>query len=120
VSALLTLESGVHVSLVQSPETRLKDHLSGYTIYGDLGSIRAWDKGYDVFTSEGVETHRYPPQELSGYAEEIKAFADLVYGTGTGPTTAESERRSLAVVQAGYESIKSGNPVNLLGRFGEL
>jgi predicted dehydrogenase len=120
VSVLLTLESGVHVALVQSPETRLKDRPGGYTICGDRGSLRAWNEGYDVFTDEGVETHRYPPQELSSYAEEIEAFTDSVSGIATGPTTAESERRSLAVVQAGYESIESDRPVNLCDRFGEL
>jgi len=120
VSALLTLESGVQVALVQSPETRLKGRLGGYTICGDRGSIRAWNEGYDVFTDKGVETHHYPPQALSSYAEEIEAFADLISGTAVGPTTAESERRSLAVVQAGYESIKSGNPVSIRERFGKL
>jgi len=120
VSALLTLENGVHVALVQSPETRLKDPLGGYTICGDRGSIRARNEGYDVITDEGIETHPYPPQALSSYAEEIEAFADLISGTALGPTTAESERRSLAVVQAGYESIESGNPVSIRERFGEL
>jgi predicted dehydrogenase len=120
VSALLTLESGVQVALVQSPETRLKGRLGGYTICGDHGSIRAWDEGYDVFADGGVETHPYPPQALSSYAQEIEAFADLVAGLAAGPTTAESERRSLAVIQAGYESIESGHPVRIRDRFGEL
>jgi hypothetical protein len=35
-----------------------------------------------------------------------------------GPTTAESERRSLAVVQAGYESAACGQSVHLRERFG--
>jgi predicted dehydrogenase len=120
VSALLTLESGVQVALVQSPETRLKGRLAGYTICGDQGSVRAWREGYDVFADQGTETHGYPPQALSSYALEIEAFADLVSGHATGPTTAESERRSLAVVQAGYESAASGQPVDLKARFGEL
>jgi predicted dehydrogenase len=120
VSTLLTLESGVHVTLIQSPETRLKDGLGGYTICGDRGSIRAWAERYEVFTDEGVVSLDYPLQKLSSYAEEIEAFADLIAGTAVGPTTAESERRSLAVVQAAYESIESGNPVRLHDRFGDL
>jgi predicted dehydrogenase len=120
VSALLTLESGVHVTLIQSPETRLKDGLGGYTICGDRGSIRAWDERYEAFTDEGIVSLDYPLQRLSSYAEEIEAFADSIAGTAFGPTTAESERRSLAVVQAGYESIESGNPVRIHDRFGEL
>ena len=48
------------------------------------------------------------------------AFADYVEGVTVGPTTGGSERRSLAVAQAGLESVKSGRPVNLHQRFGDL
>ena len=47
-------------------------------------------------------------------------YADYVAGTAVGPTTAASERRSLAIVQAGYESAQNEEPINLKVRFGEL
>ncbi|MFP3896406.1 MAG: Gfo/Idh/MocA family protein [Anaerolineales bacterium] len=125
MSGLFSLDNGVHVSVVQSPETRLKGQLRGYRLHGDQGSVRAWREGYQVF-SHDLSEHKVPPihayeeQHLSSYALELQAFADYVAGTSVGPTTAESERRSLAIVQAGYESAESGQPVNLQERFGEL
>ena len=123
MSGLLTLESGVHVSVVQTCETRLFRDLGGYTIHGDSGSIRASREGCEVFSDEfdqGSSSLRYPEEPLSPYAQEIEAFADYVTGTSVGPTTGKSERRSLAIVQAGYESAQSGRPVSMKERFGEL
>jgi len=120
MSGLLTMVSGIHVSVVQSPETRLKGDLRGYTIHGDRGSVRAWREGYEVFSDQGSRVLSYPQGTLSSYAQEIEAFADYVAGVAVGPTTAESERRSLAVIQAGYESAQSGRPIDLKERFGDL
>jgi UDP-N-acetyl-2-amino-2-deoxyglucuronate dehydrogenase len=125
MSGLLTLESGVHVSVVQTCETCLPHNLRGYVIHGDRGSVRASRAGCEVFGDEldpGQEPLflNYPAEELSAYAQEIEAFADYVAGVSVGPTTGRSERRSLAIVQVGYESARSGRPVNLRERFGEL
>ena len=126
MSGLLTLASGAQVSVVQSCETRLKGPLRGYSIHGDQGSLQAWrDEGCEVFSPEfgnEDEPHHldYPEDTLSSYAQEIEAFADYVAGLSVGPTTGESERRSLAIVQAGYESASSGVPVILEERFGKL
>jgi predicted dehydrogenase len=57
---------------------------------------------------------------LSEYALEIKAFAEYVLDGTDRPTTGRSERRSLAIVQAGYESAASGQPIVLLKRFGAI
>jgi len=125
MSGLLTLGSGVHVSVVQSCETRLRGQLRGYRLHGDRGSVRAWQEGYQTFPHD-LSEHELPPiraykeQSLSSYALELEAFADYVNGVSLGPTTAENERRSLAIVQAGYESAESGQPINLQERFGEL
>jgi len=124
MSGLYTLESGVHVSVLQTCETRLRGDLAGYTLYGDRGVVRATERGCVVMAADqetgASTTVPYPEQALSSYALEIEAFADYVSGERTGPTTAASERRSLAIVQAGYESARSGQPVDLRQRFGEL
>jgi len=73
-----------------------------------------------VITGDGLEAYDHPPQALSSYAAELEAFADCVAGEAHGPTTGESERRSLAVVQTGYESVESGLPGRLSDRFAEL
>jgi predicted dehydrogenase len=121
MSGLLTLQSGIHVSVLQTCETRLEGSLAGYTLYGDSGTLRAWKDGYEVF-DDGPTSRRstYELPRLSDYAQEIEAFADYVMGADHAPTTGVSERRSLASVQAGYESAASGQPVHLSARFGAL
>jgi UDP-N-acetyl-2-amino-2-deoxyglucuronate dehydrogenase len=120
MSGLLTLERGIHMSIVQSCETRPPSPLAGYTLYGDQGSLRAMADFCEVFREDAVPLRvEYPEAALSEYALEIEAFADYVLEDCVGPTTGRSERRSLAVVQAGYESARSGLPVHLRERFGE-
>ena len=125
MSGLLTMASGIHVSIVQSCETRVKGNLRGYTIHGNQGSVRAWREAYEVFgkhfsSHDEAQVFDYPQETLSSYAQEIEAFADYVAGVSVGPTTAESERRSLAIVRAGYESARRGRPIDLKERFGDL
>ena len=121
VTAQLTLENGVQVSVLQTPETKLYGDLGGYVLHGDAGSIRAWEAGYQAFSKEHEGAlMSYPAQGLSPFAQEIDAFADYVAKGIEGPTTGVSERRSLAVVQAGYESAETGKVVNLRERFSDL
>jgi predicted dehydrogenase len=123
VSGLLTLQSGVAVQVLQTAETKLYGNLGGYVLHGDRGSVRASRRGCEVYGPNHGDEPRfvpYPESDLSEYALEMDAFADYVNGRAVGPTTGESERRSLAIVQAGYESMQSGQPVHLRERFGEL
>lgn len=121
MSGLLTLESGVSVSVVQTAQTRLSHNLGGYVIHGELGSVRASAVGYELFANGLTpEVQPYPEERLSSYAQEIEAFANYVSGDAEGPTTGRSERRTLAIIEAGYESARTGLPVNIRARFGEL
>ena len=125
MSGLFTLENGVHVSILQSVELQLSDSLGALILHGDKGSIRAWETQYELFSPSHdrdikAEVHSYPEAELTDYALEIEAFADYVNGVNAGITTGFSERRTLAIVQAGYESAQSGNPIHLKERFGDL
>jgi predicted dehydrogenase len=88
-------------------------------LYGDNGSLRAMPDYCEVYGNDG-EPQRiaYPDAALSDYALELEAFADHVAERRDGPTTGRSERRSLAIIQAGYESAASGLPVDLAQRFG--
>lgn len=125
MSGVLELDSGVVVWLVQTTETDLPPRLRGFQLHGDRGSVIGHQEGYEVYRRDLREDgrailHAYPPQALSSYALELRAFADQVRGRGQGPTTGESERRSLAVIQAGFESARSGMPVRLVARFPEV
>jgi predicted dehydrogenase len=125
MSGMFTMESGIHVSVVQTSETKLYHNLKGYLIHGDKGSIRASSNGCEVFNDDaGADGNplflAYPEQGLSTHARIAEAFADYIAGDAIGPTTGYSERRSLAIVQAGYESAQSGQPINLKERFGDI
>jgi len=122
VTTMLTLTSGVNVHLTQSAETRVRGTLRGYVLYGDRGSVRASEDGYQLFGNGAAEPEliAYKPQHLSSYALELEAFADSIEAGLVGPTTGESERRSLAVVQAALESIESGQPIDIAQRFCDL
>ena len=94
--------------------------MAGYLLHGDQGSVRASPNGCEVFAGSEPQLLNYPHEDLSDYAQEMEAFADYVAGVSVGPTTGESERRSLAIVQAGYESAQTGRPIHLKERFGSL
>ena len=122
MSGVLTMESGISISVVQTAETRPPRAVRGYAIHGDQGSLHASASGYEVFPGggDGEGVQAYPVAEMSEYALEMAAFADYVEGAAEGPTTGYSERRSLAIVEAGYQSAETGQPVDLRARFGEL
>ena len=122
MSGVLMMDSGFVVSVLQTCEARIKGAQSGFVIHGDKGSIQACEDGCNLISTEGAEELRldYPDSSLSSYALELEAFVDLIEDGIEGPTTAQSERRSLAVIQAGYESARTGQPVCLKDRFGSL
>lgn len=114
VSVLMRLESGVMFSLLQTSEVRLDGDLWGYVIHGDSGSVRAGRERYEIIseaTGWQCVLAPYPPVTYSDYALEIAAFADYVLANQPGPTTGESERQSLAVVLAVYQSMQTRQPV---------
>jgi len=120
MTGILTMVTGYQVTVLQTCEARLRGSLGGYILHGELGSLRAHAEGCEVFPFDGDAFEvAYPEQPLSEYALEISAFADYVAGE-YGPTDGASERRSLAIVQAGYESATTGETVVLRDRFGML
>ena len=125
MSGLLTFESGLSVSIVQTREAYTNGRLGGFILCGAHGTLHATPSGCTFWPSEMASYAEtipleYPSDPLSSYAHEIAAFIDYVAGRSVGPTTGESERRSLAVVQAGYESAHTGQPIVLRERFGLL
>jgi predicted dehydrogenase len=122
MSGVVELESGVVVHLVQTTETQLRPRLNGLHLYGDAGTVIAGEASYVVYPGaedRDVEpaTHDYPAATRSPYAEMLQAFVDAIAGTPTGPTTASSERRTLAVIEAGYESARTRTPIDLNERY---
>lgn len=125
MSGIVELESGVVVWLVQTTETALKPKLTGFRLYGDAGVVIGTDESYQVYSDnpgdEGQpRTLPYPEAGLSAYALELRAFAETVAGLEAGPTTGVSERRSLAIIEAGFESARTRLPVDLRRRYPEI
>ena len=61
-----------------------------------------------------------PSQDLSPYALELRAFARTVNGLELGPTSGASERRSLAIIEAGLESAATRRPIDLRQRYPDI
>lgn len=125
VTGILTLTGGLPIAIVQSSETKLPGNLGGYVIHGERGSLRAGATHAELFLTDAAdpdtpEIVEYPAHPLSEYAQEMAAFAAAVASGQEGLTSGRSERRTLAIVQAGYESIASGLPVHLRQRFGAI
>jgi predicted dehydrogenase len=125
LTGVLTLTCGLPIAFVQSSEARLPGNLGGYVIHGERGSVRAGKQQAELFLADSAhpdapQVVSYPRPALSEYAQELAAFAESVRSGLEGPTSGRSERRTLAVVQAGYESLATGAPVKLRERFGAL
>ena len=84
---------------------------------GDLGTITALPEGIEVYgdrMGEKPSMLRIKVDEIDTFAEEIRHFADCIRREGTPLTSGEEERKTLAVVCSGYESLsKDGIPVNV-------
>ena len=118
MSALLVLESGPSVWLVQTPEVELPTRTI-IQLYGDEGIVVADSTGYEVRAGRRSPPERkdFPGDPLSSYALELQAFAHEVSGHGVAPTSGRSERRSLAVAEAGLSSARTAVPVVIAERY---
>jgi UDP-N-acetylglucosamine 3-dehydrogenase len=118
MSGLLVLQSGVSVWLVQTPEVALQARMI-VQLYGDEGVVLADANGYEMRSSGQSQPARveYPVDSLSSFALELRAFANEVATDAVAPTSGRSERRSLAVVEAGLESARTGLPVSVAERY---
>jgi predicted dehydrogenase len=121
MSTLLVLERGPSVWLVQTPEVDLPSRTS-VQLFGDEGIVVADDKGYEIGAGRSSSARRvaFPTDPISSYAMELQAFAGEVAGRAPAPTTGRTERRSLAIAEAGAESARTGRPVAIVERYPDL
>ena len=123
MTGLLTMDTGFQTTVLQSCEVKFPNPPGGYMIFGDKGLLQATQEWCEVWCEANDDQRKkifYPKSVLSAFAEEIDDFADYVLEGTEGPTSGRSERKSLAIVQAGYESAQSGEVINLRERFGAL
>ncbi len=129
MAVFIVLESGLAVHFVHTTETNIPQRMNGLQLYGEGGAVIGGRYGgYDLYLTPGDPQapqapsthHEYPDPGLSEYALELAAFARAVRGIEPGSTDGRSERRSLAIIEAGLESARTGRPVDLVERFPEL
>ena len=124
MTGVLTMCSGIAVTVLQTCESKIPNTWNGFRLYGTEGILSAAAEGFSAYSftegnAVGDRLLPYPTESLSPYAQELEAFADYIAGDVIGPTTAESERRTLAIIEAGYESAETGLPVPL-SKYGDL
>ena len=123
VAAMLRFESGAILHMTVSAE------LHGYGRFGDLvlfgadGTLGAnWHDpaGIIVCTEQGTETVDCAEDDGSEppphFVRQMAEFLDSVAEGRRSRTDGVSERQTLAAILAGYESIRTGEPVRC-GRF---
>lgn len=125
MTAFLQLESGLGAWFTQTTETNVPPRLRGFQLYGERGvAVGGRDGGYDLYLTQDDQDapgqHHPYPEGLSEYALELDAFADTVRGRREGPTSGRTELWTMAVLEAGVESSRSGRIVNLRDRFPEI
>jgi len=84
---------------------------------GNLGTITALPEGIEVYGDRIAEESSMLRIEVDGtdtFVEEIRHFAHCIRKEETPLTSGEEERRTLAVICSGYESLsKDGIPVKV-------
>jgi predicted dehydrogenase len=127
MTGYLELEDGLGVWLTQTTETNIPRRLRGFQLYGERGVVVTGrlDSGYDVYVTEDDQDAEpvhipFPEGGPSEYALELQAFAHTIRGATEGPTTGRVELGTMAVLEAGLESSRSGLPVVLRDRFREI
>jgi len=126
MSAFIEFENGLSATFTQTTETNIPERLRGFQLYGERGVVVAGRVGgYDLYLTEqdkDAPAIHLPYEEpgWSEYALELEAFAGMVRGRGSGPTTGWTEMWSLAVLEAGWASVRERRPIVLRDRFPEL
>jgi len=115
VTAVMRMRSGVPVVLIQSSEMSAPDALKGITIFGERGACTL--KGDQLWvTDEGgaiLQEEDFVSDPVRPYARELEAFARHIVLGAKFPTMGEWELGSLAVVEAGYLSIRRKVPISV-------
>jgi myo-inositol 2-dehydrogenase / D-chiro-inositol 1-dehydrogenase len=119
-SVLLTFAGGMHATLASSadagwlfPFERIEVFCDHATIVTREMESLAYSEGLDGRHIER-SMHQLAKEEKWGYAQEDRAFIDSIVG-GTPPAvTAFDGYKSVELVDAVYESVKTGQPINIV------
>src|SRR5438034_5715693 len=118
-SVLLTFAGGMHATLASSADASWLFPFERIEVFCHHSTIVTREMESLVY-SEGLEgrhversMHQLSKEEKWGYAQEDRAFIDSVSGGLPPAVTAFDGYKSVELVDAVYESVRTGMPVNI-------
>jgi len=117
VIALLEFESGAVVTMTVSAELHGYKRFGDIVVFGSEGTLHA-ERGeteqLSVYTDGPPRTVACPPDERDGapgqFVRQMEEFLAAVADGREPATGGRGERRTLAAILAGYESMRTGRP----------
>jgi len=123
-SVLLKFQSGVHATLASSADASWMFPFERVEVFCHHATIVTREMETLVY-SEGLDgrlversIHQLAKEEKWGYAQEDRAFIDAIVNGTPPPVTAVDGLKSVELVAAVYESIRTNQPINLSGAVG--
>lgn len=116
-SVLLTFENGMHATLASSADASWLFPFERVEVFCHHATLVTREMESLIY-SEGLSgkhvefsTHQVPKEEKWGYAQENRAFIDSIIDGKPPAVTAEDGFRSVELVDAVYQSVKTGKPI---------
>jgi len=122
VVALVSFDGGTEATFTVSAELHGYKRFGDVVLFGTDGTLRlARDSGeLNIYTEDGEEAldcrQEQIDQARGAFVRQMREFLTAVAEGGEPPTSGRSERRSLRAILAGYESIRTGRPVDVQAR----
>lgn len=114
-SMLFRFENGMHATLASSADASWMFPFERVEVYSHHATIvtremesLSYSEGLDGKHVE-VSMHQLPKEEKWGYAQEDRAFVDSIVDGKPAPVTAMDGLKSVELVEAVYESVRSQN-----------
>ena len=112
VHATLASSTGETVDITLGLEVHAEASFTDIRIVGTEGAIRVDADREQLFIStEGGEPEHISAEENDAFVDQMAAFIDTVLEGTPSPTSGLEERNTLAVIEAGYRSIDTGESV---------
>jgi myo-inositol 2-dehydrogenase/D-chiro-inositol 1-dehydrogenase len=124
-SVILTFASGMHATLASSAGASWMFPFERIEVFCHHATILTREME-SLVISEGLDgrhversMHRLAKEEKWGYAQEDRAFVDAILGRLSPAVTAFDGYKSVELVDAVYESVRTKAPVELTGRISD-
>jgi len=118
-SVLLTFKNGMHATLASSADASWLFPFERVEVFSHHGTLVTREMESLVY-SEGLtgkhteySTHQLAKEEKWGYAQENRAFIDSIVNKQPPAVTAEDGFKSVELVNAVYESVRTNERIAL-------